>query len=109
MAIPTSTYFPNIVPAPNTFQKLVKNAYLGPSTWNNISTQLDIIYLRLPASKEYIHSAKLSFFLTHLRSGTNWRHRMVSKTWFEQCFLFQTKLKNPFTHRFPSTSQSCLK
>jgi hypothetical protein len=73
MAIPTSTYFPNIVPAPNTFQKLVKNAYLGPSTWNSISTQLDIIYLRLPASKEYLYSAKLLIFSTGLRSGANWR------------------------------------
>src|ERR1700676_3528127 len=97
MAILTSTYLPNIVPAPNIFQKVVKNANLEPSTWNSISTQLDIIYLRLPASKEYLHSAKLLYFSTHLRSGTNWRQRMVSKTWFVQCFLFQTKLKNPFT------------
>jgi hypothetical protein len=109
MATPISTYFLNIAPSSNTFQKLVKNANLEPSTWNSISTQLDIIYLRLPASKEYLHSAKLLFFSTHLRSGTNWRQGMVLKTWFEQCFLFQTKLKNPFTHRFPSTSQNCIK
>jgi hypothetical protein len=109
MAFPILMYFPNIVPSPNTFQKLAKNANLKPSTWNSISTWLDIIYLMLPASKEYLHSAKLLFFSTHLRSGTNWRHGMVLKTWFEQCFLFQTKLKNPFTHRFPSTSQNCLK
>ena len=109
MAIPTSAYFLNIVPSPNIFQKVVRNANLQPSTWNSISTRLDIIYLRPPACKEYLHSAKFLFFSTHLRSGTNWRHRMVSKTWFEQCFLFQTKLKNPFTRRFPSTSQNCVK
>ena len=109
MATPASTYFLNIVPSPNTFQKLVKNADLEPSTWNSISTQLDIIYLRLPASKEYLYSAKLSIFSTGLRSGSNWRQGMVLKTWFGQCFLFQTKLKNPFTHRFPSTSQICVK
>ena len=109
MAFPILMYLPNIVPSPNTFQKLVKNANWEPSTWNSISTQLDIIYLRLPASKEYLYSAKLSFFSTHLRSGTNWRQGMVSKTWFVQCFLFKTKLKNPFTHTFPSTTQNCLK
>ena len=73
MAIPTSTYIPNIVPSPNTFQNLVKIANLDPSTWNSISTQLDIIYLRLSAYKEYLYSAKLLIFSTGLRSGSNWR------------------------------------
>ena len=69
MTIKTSTYFTNIVPSPNTFQKVVKNANLEPSTWNSISTHKDIIYLRILASKECPKSAELSFFYTDLRSG----------------------------------------
>src|ERR1700687_955778 len=109
MLFPTLMYFSNIVPSPNTFQKLAKNANLKPSTWNSISTWLDIIYLRLLAFKEYLYSAKLSIFSTGLRSGSNWRQEMVLETWFVQCFLFRTKLKNPLTHRFSSTSQNCIK
>jgi hypothetical protein len=80
MAFQTLIHYPNIVPTPNRSQKVVKNANLEPSTWNSISTQRYIVYLRLPASKEYLCSAKLLFFSTHLRSGTNWSQGMVSKT-----------------------------
>jgi hypothetical protein len=51
MSFPTLMYFSNIVPYPNTFQKLAKNANLKLSTWNSIGTRLDIIYLGLPASR----------------------------------------------------------
>ena len=95
MAFPVLMYFPNIVPSPNTFQKLAKNANLKPSTWNSISTRLDIIYLMLPASQEYLHSAKLLFFSTHLRGGTNRRHGMVLKTWFEHISSSRQNLRTP--------------
>ena len=61
-------YYINIVPCPNTFQKVVRNANLEPSTWNSISTHKDIIYLKILASKECLKSAELLFFYTDLRS-----------------------------------------
>ena len=62
MAFLTLMYYTNIGPCPNTFQKVVRNANLEPSTWNSISTHEDIMYLSFLAYKECLNIAKLSFF-----------------------------------------------